>query len=214
MTIKVLIADDQQMIAEGIAALLSVASDLTVVSKVCNPNRIGVEAALWKPDVALVDVCMGGVNGVKAAAMIRHALRGCRVLGLSAYDDPALVTQMVDAGASGYVVKSQAAAELIEAIRIVAAGGTCYKGVPPPATVNEKRALSAREHQYLVFLAGGGKAAAIAAQMGVSPKTVETYRRRVMKKLNITSQYDLFRCAGALGGEQNVNLEDITQSLR
>ena len=71
----------------------------------------------------------------------------------------------------------------------------------------------------IVALAGAGTAtaqdhAAIAAQMGVSPKTVETYRRRVMKKLNITSQYDLFRCAGALGGEQNVNLEDITQSLR
>ncbi len=83
------------MIAEGIAALLAAAPDLEVVCVLLGGVGIGVQAALYKPDVALVDVCMGGLNGINAVAEVRRALPDCRVLGVSAYDDSALVAQIV-----------------------------------------------------------------------------------------------------------------------
>lgn len=198
VVIRILIADDHALIAQGIAALLATVSDFEVVCIVTDANHIAVQAALHRPDLALVDVCMIGLNGIKATGQIRRASPECRIVGVSAYDDPALVAQMIEAGATGYVVKSKAAEELVEAIRRVAAGGACFKGVEPPPPSREKRSLSKREEQFLTLLAAEEKIAGIAAKMGVSPKTVETYRRRVMAKLGVSSQIALIRCAIAL----------------
>lgn len=198
MGIKVLLADDHRMVRDGLGVLLARETDIDVVAFARDGAEAITLAQAWKPDVVLMDVCMPGINGIEATARIRKLLPRTRVVALSAQGERPFVSQMVEAGASGFVVKEQSVAELARAIRAVAAGETW---LPDPAQIlsgPEKRLLSRRESVVLDELASGKRAREVAEAMGISTKTVDTYRRRIMSKLGLESQAELLRYAVAL----------------
>jgi DNA-binding NarL/FixJ family response regulator len=196
--IRVLLADDHRMVRDGLKALLAREDDIDVVALARDGAEALTLARAWKPDVVLLDICMPGTNGVDAAVRIRDGLPRTRVIALSAQGESAFMSQMIEAGAAGYVLKERSVEDLVGAIRTVAAGGTW---LPSPAQLPrgpEKRLLSHREKVVLNELATGKRAAEVAAAMGISTKTVDTYRRRIMSKLGLDSQRDLVRYAMAL----------------
>jgi DNA-binding NarL/FixJ family response regulator len=177
------------------------------------------------PDVVVMDVSMPGWNGVEATAKIRGAWATVRVLALSMHEDKSYLRSLLEAGASGYVLKRSAGEELIRALRAVAAGGTYLDpslsaavmetlvgggrgGAVPSAPLGGGATLrgeiagaplSERESTVLRFIAEGHSNKEIAAKLGVSVKTVETYKARSMEKLGLDGRADIVRYALAQG---------------
>jgi two-component system response regulator NreC len=156
-----------------------------------------------RPDVALLDVRMPGLNGIDAAREIRASCPDTRSIALSAHDDEALVLAALEAGVSGYVLKSQAASQLVDAIEKVRAGEV-YLGPAPSRVLLEayrqgRRApedpLTPRERQVLQLLAEGRTTKEIADLLGTSAKTVESHRMRIKKRLNVGTSAGLVRWA-------------------
>ena len=200
-----LIADDHQMVAEGLRSLLESQQDMAVVGLVEDGReavRISVESG---PDVVLMDNAMPLLNGTEATRMIKERGTKTQVIILSMYSDPVHVYRAFQAGAAGYVVKKSVAKEVVEAIRKVHGGGRYLSkqlvdGVLDhivfKSTAEEKLgSLSSRERQVLQMLAEGHGVANIATTLSLSPKTVETYRARVMEKLGIHDIAGLVRFA-------------------
>lgn len=200
MTITVLLADDHKMIREALGALLSRAPDVKVVAYAGDGNDAITLAQAWKPDVVLMDVCMPAVDGVEATQRIVKLLPRTRVIALSAQGERPFVSQMVEAGAQGFVLKGESVATLADAIRAVAAGQTWLPDAAQILSGPEKRLLSRRERLVLKGLAEGKRAREVAEEMGISTKTVDTYRRRMMSKLGLESQTELVKYAVALHG--------------
>jgi DNA-binding NarL/FixJ family response regulator len=200
MTIRVLLADDHIMVRDALAALLAREPDIELAGLASNGREAVLQAQALKPDLALLDVSMPELNGIEAAAQIRKFAPECRVIGLSALGDRCFVDQMVDAGARGYVLKSESALTLVEAVRAVHAGRTWLPaGQSAPARPG-RTLLSRREREVLGRVATGRRGSQIAEDLGVAVKTVDTYRRRIMQKLGLQSQAELVRYALALGG--------------
>lgn len=209
MTITVLIADDHAIVAEGLRCLIQTQPDMAVVDCV-HTGRDAVRRALeTQPHVVVMDVAMPALNGTEATQIIRSRQSVTRVLMLSMFADPVHVCRALQAGADGYVVKKALAAELIDAIRAVH-GGRRYLGRPLVDSVIDQfianaqapdplAKLSTRERHVLQMLAEGHSVAAIAAAIALSPKTVETYRSRMMNKLDIHDLAGLVRFAVAQG---------------
>jgi DNA-binding NarL/FixJ family response regulator len=200
MSVKVVLADDHKMIRESLGALLSRESDIQVVAYARDGSEAITLAQAWKPDIVLMDVCMPGVDGIEAALRIVKLLPRTRIIALSAQGERPFVSQMVEAGVQGYVLKDESVATLASAVRAVAAGQTW---LPEPEHIlggPEKRLLSRRERLVLKELAEGKRARDVAATMGISTKTVDTYRRRMMSKLGLDSQAELIKYAVALHG--------------
>lgn len=124
MNISVLIADDHRIMSSGIAAILDGLPDIKVVGSVCDGRAAVAEALKLQPTVVLMDIHMAGMNGIEATWKIVEALPDTKVIALSMYADNCYVDGMLDAGASGYLLKTAAMKELVEAIRRVAAGET------------------------------------------------------------------------------------------
>src|SRR5688572_11070843 len=168
------------------------------------------KAVRLTPDVAVIDVSMGNVNGAEATRRIRSVCQATRVLALTVHEDTSYLRELLDAGASGYVLKRAAADELIRAIRAVASGGVYVDPriagklvntfAPSKATSTTAVAdLSDRETAVLRFIAQGYTNKEIAAQLGLSVKTVETYKARSMEKLGLRSRVDIVRTASERG---------------
>lgn len=203
MTTRILIADDHGVVSEGLRAYISAEKDMEVVA--CAPDgRAAVRAAAkYNPDIVLMDNLMPGLNGIEATEIIRSRLPRTRVIMLSMYSDPSHVCRALQAGASGYVVKKSAGREVMEAIRSVR-GGHRYLSKPLIDAVIDRYLggqedpldrLSSRERQVLQMLAEGSSVASIAGELALSPKTVETYRARLMEKLTIRDLATLVRFA-------------------
>jgi DNA-binding NarL/FixJ family response regulator len=198
MTIKVLLADDHKMVRDGLGVLLSGEPDIEVVAYASDGNEAITLAQAWKPDVVLMDICMPGMNGIDAASRIVKTLPRTRVIALSAQGERPFISQMVEAGVQGYVQKDQSVKTLAEAIRTVVSG---QAWLPDPSKIlsgPEKRLLSRRERVVLAELACGKRAREVAESMGISTKTVDTYRRRMMSKLGLESQAELVKYAVSL----------------
>lgn len=205
MTIRVLIADDHELVAEGLRHLIAAQPEMEVVACVADGRAAVRHALRTVPDVVLMDNAMPELNGTEAARLIRTRLPRTRVIMLSMYADPVHVRRALVAGASGYVVKRAAARELVEAIRTVHAGRTYLSGalvggvidqfVGEPEAVDPLAQLSSRERQVLQMLAEGRAMADIAAALSLSVKTIETYRARMMNKLGIRDLANLVRFA-------------------
>jgi DNA-binding NarL/FixJ family response regulator len=146
-----------------------------------------------------MDVSMPTLNGIEAATLVRKAVPECRVIALSALGDDCFVSQMVEAGAKGYVVKSESPQVLVQAVRQVQAGGTWLPGAVAASVRPNRTLLSRREREVLGLIAAGRRGSQIALDLGVAIKTVDTYRRRTMTKLGLQSQTELVRYAVALG---------------
>jgi DNA-binding NarL/FixJ family response regulator len=193
MAIRVLIVDDHAVVAEGLRFVVSAQSDMEVVACV-EDSREAVELAVRiEPDVVLMDHAMPGLNGAEATHIIRARCPRTRVIILSMYSNDVHVIRGLEAGAMGYVVKKSAAREVVEAIRVVHKGGRylskelvnlVLEQVSHPGR-NPLMRLSSRERQVLQMLAEGCSTAQIAAALSLSHKTVETYRARLMEKLDI-----------------------------
>ncbi len=210
MAITVVLADDHKMIRECLGALLSEEPDIRVVASACDGQEAITLAQAWKPDIVLMDVCMPAVDGIEAARRIVKLLPRTRVIALSAQGEPAFVSQMVEAGVQGYVLKDDSVATLAEAIRVVAAGETWLPEASRILSGPEKRLLSHREQLVLKGLAEGKRAREVAESMGISTKTVDTYRRRILSKLGLASQIELVKYAVALHGAPGNGSRDLS----
>jgi DNA-binding NarL/FixJ family response regulator len=200
MAIRVLLADDHLMVRDALAQLIGAESDMALVGLAADGREAVLKVKALRPDVALLDISMPEINGIEAAAQIRKYVPECRVIALSALGDDCFVDQMVQAGAQGYVSKTESVQTLIESVRQVYAGQNWLPaGKPAPARPG-RTLLSRREREVLGRIAEGRRGSQIATEMGVAVKTVDTYRRRIMQKLGLQSQSELVRYALVLGG--------------
>jgi len=199
MTIRVVLADDHLMVRDALVGMLSAETDLAVVGVAADGYEALAQAQSLRPDVLLLDLNMPNLNGIETAARVRKAVPGCRVIALSALSDACFVTQMVAAGARGYLDKSASLSSLAQAVRQVHGGGTWLPETLPPPAPPARALLSRREREVLAYIAAGQRGSRIAQVLGVAVKTVDTYRRRMMAKLGLQSQTELVRYAVALG---------------
>jgi DNA-binding NarL/FixJ family response regulator len=194
VTIRVLLADDHRVITDGLRSLIDGRDDMKVVALASNGLEAVRRSVDAEPDVVVMDQSMPEMNGTEAARLIRKRREATRVVILSMHSDAEHVARALQAGASGYVLKSSAGEELVEAIRAVHAGRR-YLSAPLADELIERMMsapedplsrLSARELQILKMLAEGHPVVGIAAKLSLSRKTVETYRERTMEKLGLS----------------------------
>jgi two-component system, NarL family, response regulator DesR len=181
--IRLLLADDQGLVRGALAALLSLESDLEVVAEVDRGDLVVPRALEVRPDVAVLDIEMPGLDGIAATAALREALPSCRVLVVTTFGRPGYLRRAMEAGASGFLVKDAPAAQLADAIRRVHAG----LRVVDPALAAETLAtgespLTGRERDVLVAARGGGTVADIARLLVLSDGTVRNYLSSAMGK--------------------------------
>ncbi|GJG86520.1 DNA-binding response regulator [Gemmatimonadetes bacterium T265] len=226
--IRVLVCDDHAVVREGIRHVLAGEPGFEVVAEAANGEQALTLAAAHRPDVVVLDVTMPGESGLRVAPKLRAAVPGTRVLILSMHDNAEYVREGVRAGASGYLLKDSAAAELRLAVRAVHAGGTYFStpaalglsGMSAPPAGGAERAdgadgagdaphatgapplgvLTARERDVLDGIARGATNKEIAAELGISHRTVETHRESLMRKLGIRTVAGLTRYVLDAGG--------------
>jgi two-component system response regulator NreC len=202
--IRVLVVDDHAVVRSGLRLLLEREDDIEVVAEAGTADE-GVRAArLEKPDVVLLDVVMPGQSGIDATPEILAAAKSTRVLVLSMQDDPSYVREAFAGGASGYLVKEAADADLVQAVRDVAAGGryvhpTLGARLAQAEVEAARKAaddpLSDREREVLRLLALGHTNQEIAKQLYISVRTAETHRAHIMQKLGLGTRAELVRYA-------------------
>lgn len=199
MSYRVLIADDHALMREGLRLILARQTDLEVVGEAENGRQAVELARKLAPDAVIMDIAMNHLNGIEATRQIRSANPQIKVIGLSAYSDARYVLGMLEAGSSGFVLKSSASSDLIQAIRAVREGRLFMSpdiaGLVVDAYVKRSypghapgfSTLGAKEREVLQLLAEGKSSKEIADCLSISPKTVETHRRNIMRKLDIHS---------------------------
>jgi DNA-binding NarL/FixJ family response regulator len=203
---RVLIADDHAVVRAGLRLLLESQTDMEVVGEASDATEALAQVRTLKPDLVLLDITMGGGGGLKAQEQIAKAAPQTKVLILSMHSDPAFVRTAMLAGAAGYVSKKTAHTELLKALRTIRAGkryvdSAVSDGLLPEAPTKGP-ALSEREKQVLLLIASGHSYQEIADRILISVKTVETYRARLMEKLELKSRAELVQYAinsGLLG---------------
>jgi DNA-binding NarL/FixJ family response regulator len=204
--IRVLLVDDHPVMRSGVKTLLSAESDFDVVAEAGDGLTAVSLARSVLPDVVVMDVSLPHLGGTEATKRILAADPALRVLALSAHEEAAFARVLLDAGAVGYALKRSACDELVRAIRIVAGGGTY---VDPSLTgalmgVGQRRyspgqmpavSLSEREAEVIRLIAEGHTSKEMAQSLGLSPRTLETYKARAMSKLNLRTRAELIRYA-------------------
>jgi DNA-binding NarL/FixJ family response regulator len=203
-TIRVLVVDDHAVVRSGLRLLLSQESGIEPVGEAGTGRDAVFEARSLKPDVILMDVVMPDQTGLEVLPTLVHEHPDTKVLLLSMQDDPSYVREAFAAGASGYVLKEAADAEVVAAIREVAAGGQYVNPAlgarllaaqAADARKAESDPLSEREHEVLKLLALGHTNQEIASQLFISVRTAETHRAHIMQKLRLTTRAELVRHA-------------------
>ena len=201
--IRVLLADDHVLVREGLRALLAKEADIRVVAEAGDGREAIQSAREMRPDVAALDLSMPLLNGLEAARQMAGWAQGPRVILLTVHAEDRYVLEAVRAGVRGYVLKKQAAADLVRAIREVSGGGVylspgisaaVVEAVRSPRSVPEEP-LTAREREVLQLVAEGKTTKEIAALLGVSVKTADAHRTRLMQKLDIHDIASLTRYA-------------------
>ena len=203
MTTTIVIADDHVLFRQGLVGLLREQPDWSVVGEAGSGEEAIALVRSLKPDIAVIDVEMPGIGGIEAAQRIHEVSAGTRIVALSMYTSAHYQQRMSRAGAAAYVRKSQPVHELVDAIRAILGGEafTTGSGTPPESDSGTRSArvdvdeLSDREREVLRMLAEGKRTAAIAKTLGISHKTVETYRARLQQKLGIADLSGLVRFA-------------------
>ena len=204
MSIRIVIVDDHAVVRSGLKLLLDGQDDMEVVGEAGDARTAVFEARAQKPDVILMDVVMPSGSGIEATPAVLKEAPDAKVLVLSMQDDPAYVREAFAAGASGYVLKEAADAEVVAAVREVASGQRYVHpalGAKLVEAEAEERAraeqdpLSEREHEILRLLALGHTNQEIASELYLSVRTVETHRAHIMQKLRITTRAELVRYA-------------------
>ncbi len=211
--ITVLIAEDHEIVREGLRNLLNAETDFEVIGEAGTGRQAVEMARKLHPDVVVMDIAMPLLNGLEATRQIRQTVPGIKVLVLSAHSDDAYVQKVTALGASGYLIKQTSFRFLSEAIRAVCQGRTFFSPSiagamqhRSPAAADRKGrtrslpcSLSSREMEVLQRIAEGGANKQIAAELGISIKTVEKHRASLMRKLDIHDTAGLTRYAIAAG---------------
>jgi two-component system response regulator NreC len=201
---RVVVVDDHAVVRSGLRLLLEAEDDLEVVAEAGNAREAVFETRVHKPDVILLDVVMPGESGIEAVPKLLHEAPDAKVLVLSMQDDPRYVREAFAAGASGYVLKEAADAEVVDAIRQVAGGGRYVHPALGARMVAADAAaqaaadadpLSDREREVLRLLALGHTNQEIAKQLFISVRTAETHRAHIMRKLGLETRAELVRYA-------------------
>lgn len=206
--IRVLLADDHTVVRQGIARILQEEADMEVVGEVSDGALAIREAERLHPDVIVMDIGMPGVSGIEAAKAITKSAPALRILMLTVYDRDDFLFRALEAGASGYILKGAAIDELLAAIRTVHAGETYIHPRMATKLVGDYLSrleggegqdayarLSTREREVLPLLAEDRTTQEIGDILHVSPYTVQTYRQRIMQKLDLHSKTELLRYA-------------------
>jgi DNA-binding NarL/FixJ family response regulator len=205
--IRIVLADDHVTVREGLKLLIEAQPDMQVVAEASDGSIAVEQTRALKPEVVVMDISMPGMNGLVATRALRAQVPGTAVIILTRHGDDAYLQELLRAGAAGYVLKQSPAAELLQAVRAVAAGGQYLdstltarvtagfvgrksKGLNQPGA-----ALTERESEVLRLIASGYSNKEIAAQLDLSVKTVEVHKANSMRKLGLAGRIDIVRYA-------------------
>jgi two-component system response regulator NreC len=203
--LRILLADDHTVVRQGLRRVLEEQPDWHVVAEADNGREAVRQAEQHKPDVAILDVAMPLLNGIEATRQIIKRVPGVRILVLSMHSDEAYVTQILHAGASGYLLKDSADVDLLQAVSAVALGKSFFSPAiarlmlddyvkersGEPGVIDRYESLSDREREVFQLIAEGKANKEIAALLFISSSTVETHRARIMEKLDVHSAAEI-----------------------
>jgi two-component system, NarL family, response regulator NreC len=206
MSIRIIIADDHQILRAGLKTLLQADLNLEVVAEATNGDEAILIAEEFKPDIALMDISMPGTDSLQVTRQLVKTLPETRILMLTMHEDCALLREFLSAGASGYIIKRAAESELIDAIYAVWRGmiyvhpSLMRSLVSTPQKVNpldpgDVEPLTSREIEVLRYIVRGHTNRQIASALSISVRTVETHRSNLMEKLNLHSRAELVQYA-------------------
>ena len=194
--IKVMLVDDHPMVQDGLSACLSFYDDIAIVGNCDDGIAVLETAKQCQPDVILMDISMPKLNGLEATEIITESLESAKVLIFSMHESAEFVTNAVQAGASGYILKDTNSEEVYQAIKSIAQGKSYFSSSiakmlidNPPAQANSR--LTAREQMILSYIAKGHSSKEIAQILDISFRTVEAHRRNIKSKLNLDSLAEL-----------------------
>jgi DNA-binding NarL/FixJ family response regulator len=204
--LSILIADDHPLVRRGLRTLLQFHPGWTVCGEAGSGSEAIRQAMRCKPDLALLDISMPDLNGLEAATEIRRASPKTKVLILTMHCTEPFVRRAIAAGVQGYLLKSDAESDLISAVNALMKGQTFFSNAATEASAARRESvvarndieldcLTPREQQVLNLLAEGKSNKQLAAELGISPRTAENHRARVMDKLNLGSVSELVRYA-------------------
>jgi DNA-binding NarL/FixJ family response regulator len=208
---RILLADDHEVVRAGLRALLEEQQGWEVVAEAVDGREAVEKATKLKPDAVVIDIAMPSLNGLEAVRQIIKAVPHCRVLVLTMYDSDPLIQQVLQAGARGYLLKSDAGRDLVSAIDALRRNKTFftpkvsqmvlegYLDRSPkekePESAAESLRLTSRQREIVQLLAEGKSSKEVAAVLGLSVKTAETHRANIMRKLDCHSVTELVRYA-------------------
>jgi DNA-binding NarL/FixJ family response regulator len=206
--LRILIADDHEIVRRGLRSLLSARPGWTVCAEAGNGREAIALASQHHPNMVIMDISMPGLNGLEATRRIRKIIPRAEILILSLHYSDQLVHEVLDAGARGYLLKSDATRDLLKAIEALASGRSFFTagatqiiidGFSNPQSANTptllRHRLSAREREIVQLLAEGKSSKEVAVTLGISVKTAETHRANIMRKLEMHSVSELVRYA-------------------
>jgi DNA-binding NarL/FixJ family response regulator len=203
--LRILLADDHAIVRQGLRLLIDSQPEMTVIGEAADGDAVVAQAQALHPDVVLMDISMPGTNGLVATRRLKQRQPGLVVLVLTRHDEDTFLEELLRAGASGYVLKQSPPPQLLQAIRIVGAGGI-YLDPAITARVADglldgrqdgarapDRAISDRESEVLRLVAVGHSNKEIADRLTISVKTVEVHKANAMRKLGLTGRVDVIR---------------------
>lgn len=206
--IRVVIADDHEIVRTGLRMMLSVQDGITIVGEAENGQQALELVKELGPDVVLMDLTMPDMNGIDATQLIAECCPESKVLALTIHEDEAYFFRMLNAGAMGYIPKRAAPTDLVRAIEVVHSGHVYLDPSLASSLVSDHLShmqsgsesldipdLTPREHEVLTLIAEGAMNRDIAEQLGISVKTVERHRENIMNKLNLHSRTELVKYA-------------------
>jgi DNA-binding NarL/FixJ family response regulator len=207
--IRVLVADDHTIVRQGVVSLLQASGDCTIVAEASDGIEAVDKAVATQPDVAVLDIGMPRLSGLEAVRRIREEAPRVRILVLTMHEEEEYVVHIVRAGASGYLVKDNSSAELLAAVRALARGQGYFgpdaarvlaeRFQRPEDAPNPYGALTAREREVFHLVVEGKTTKEVAHALGISPKTAENHRTRLMEKLAVHNTAELVLYAAKRG---------------
>lgn len=214
--LRILLADDHQIMREGLKVLINQQTNMEVIGEADNGRKALTLAKELQPDIVVMDVSMPELNGLKATAQLKKLYPQIKILSLTRHKDASYLQQLLQAGASGYVLKQSASQELIRAIYTLAAGnsyidpamtGTVienFTGRRIHSDTSKEKELTRREEEVLRLIARGFANKEIADQMNISIKTVEAHKANAMRKMDMKGRTDIVRYAMMKGWLENL----------
>lgn len=203
--IRVMLADDHTLVREGLAKILEEADGIEVVAQAADGIEAVETARATRPHVVVVDIAMPRLNGIEVVRRIGSSLPDTRILALTVHDEEEYVVHMVKAGVAGYLVKDTAGAELVDAVRALAAGQGYFGPQASKVLAEQYRRpkdftdpygeLTAREREVFHLVVSGLTTKEVAGSLGVSVKTADNHRTRVMRKIGVRNTAELVRYA-------------------